>query len=191
MKFDLLKNVLLGLVNTSAEIDLTAVKFGDKCLIKIDTLSLQMPPKRQDQSGTDMGAALAPQRGADVLVASNDGTTQLSEAIQLFRITSREDGGLDLSPIALKGKKRDESGLEAPKGEFKGEIVKQIDAVDYYLGLLGIYVHQIFFVSQAKTFEAIPGKIWWLEQAAYLRMLNWEALAHRCQPDKPNPKKGR
>jgi serine/threonine protein kinase len=111
-----------------------------------------------------------------------------SEPIQLFRIANRADGALDLSPIAIKGNKRAESGVETPKGEFKGEIVKQIDAVDYYLGLLGIYIHQIFFISQVKTFESIPGKIWWLEQAAYLRMLDWEALAQRCQPDKPNAK---
>jgi hypothetical protein len=77
MNLDLLKNVLVGLVNTNAEIDLTAVKLGDKCLIKIDTLSLQMPTKSQDQSRADTEAATELQRGANVLVASNDGSTQL------------------------------------------------------------------------------------------------------------------
>lgn len=102
------------------------------------------------------------------------------EAIKLFRVVV-VDG--DVIGVQFLHEREDEIVNEQRHSELKGEVIKQIQAVDYYLGVLGIYIHQLFFVREFSDFMPICPQLWLLEEAVCLQRLNVTALAKRCAPE--------
>lgn len=109
-------------------------------------------------------------------------TTIDTEPIQLFTMKKVDDDAVELEVLLHRGRSG-QKPITIPT-EFKAQVVKQVIAVDYYLSVLAIYIHQLFFVTESRVFEPIPSKVWLLEEAAWQGMLDWNTLAERCKPDR-------
>jgi serine/threonine protein kinase len=102
-----------------------------------------------------------------------------NEAVELFQVMHAKNDIIDVKLL-----KETKNGKEREYSSLTGELVKRVEAIDYYLGVLGIYVHQLFFVDEFTDFAPIPARVWWLEEAACLKRLDRNALNDKCDREK-------
>jgi hypothetical protein len=83
---------------------------------------------------------------------------------------------------------REKDGEPLPSGpELKAIAIKKLNPVDYYLSMIGIYIHQLFFVDGWRDTGALPEAIWLFQQAKVCAAV--ERLTSLAVPQPPKPAK--